>query len=86
MKKEQLKKLSDEQLKSKLKGAGSVLQVSLVLFVIYVTYMIYSLITGNWELNVSSGVVLLLFVAVIIPNHTLRNQMKEELDQRNANR
>ncbi len=84
MKKEQLKKLSDDQLKNKLKGASSVMQVSLVLFIIYVTYMIYSLFTGNWELNISSGVILLLFLAVILPNHTSIKQLKEEIKQRKA--
>ncbi|MEX0996317.1 MAG: hypothetical protein WDZ45_04655 [Flavobacteriaceae bacterium] len=86
MNKEQLKNLSDEQLKSKHKSASSILNVSLVLFVIYATYMIYSLFTGNWELNVSSGVVLLLFLAVMVPNHTLKKQLKEEMDERNAGR
>ena len=86
MKKEQLKKLSDDQLKNKLKGANSVMQVSLVLFIIYVTYMIYSLFTGNWELNISSWLILLLFLAVILPNHTSIKQLKEEIKQRKAAR
>jgi len=86
MKEEQIKNLSDDQLKNKLKGASSVLKVSLVLFIIYATYMIYSLLTGSWELNVSSGVVILFFLAVIFPNYTLRKQLKEEIDERNAGR
>jgi membrane protein YdbS with pleckstrin-like domain len=82
MNKEYLDKLSNEELKAKYKSASAVLQVSLVLFVIYVTYMIYSLITGNWEFNISSGVVVLLFVAVMVPNNVLRKQLKEELQKR----
>jgi Kef-type K+ transport system membrane component KefB len=82
MNKEQLKNLSNEELKAKYKSATAVLQVSMVLFVIYVTYMIYSLFTGNWDFNISSGVVLLLFIAAFLPNSILRKQLKEEMDRR----
>lgn len=82
MNKEQLENLNIEQLKAKYKSATAVLQVSMVLFVIYVTYMIYSLFIGNWEFNISSVIVLLLFVAAFVPNNNLRKQLKEEMDKR----
>lgn len=81
MKKEELEKLSNEELEKKIKSGNSILYASSMLFIIYGVYMIYQMIQGTWEPGVQIAIPLFLFAA-LIPNWVNVKNMKEELHKR----
>jgi hypothetical protein len=82
MKKEELEKLSNEELENKIKSGTSILYAALTLFIIYGVYMIYQMIQGTWKPGVQIAIPLFLFAA-LIPNWVNIKNMKEELQKRN---
>ncbi len=86
MKKEVIENMDTETLKGKLKSATSVLFVSFILLALYATYMLYTMATGTWEPQAPQLVILVLFLAIMIPNMTVRKKMKEELEKRGQNK
>jgi len=82
MKKEELEKISNENLEKKIKSGTSILYAALMLFIIYGVYMIYQMIQGTWKPGVQIAVPLFLFAA-LIPNWVNIKNMKEELQKRN---
>lgn len=81
MKKEELEKLSKEELEKKIKSGSSILYAALMLFIIYGVYMFYQMIQGTWEIDMQIAVPLFLFAA-LIPNWVNVKNMKEELQKR----
>lgn len=81
MKKEELEKLSNEELERKIKSGTSVLYVSLTLLIIYGVYMFYQMFEGSWETGPQIAIPFL-FLAVMLPNWVNIKNMKEELEKR----
>lgn len=81
MNKEELEKLSVEELKSKIKSSTSVLFVALVLLILFGVYMFYQMLEGTWKAGVQIAIPLFLFAAMIPTMNNLRD-LKEELHKR----
>jgi len=81
MKKEELEKLTEEQLSHKIKTGKSVLYVSLTLLIIYGVYMFYQMVEGTWKTGPQIAIPFL-FLAVMLPNWVNIKNMKEELEKR----
>lgn len=81
MKKETFEKLSEEELKSKIKTATAVLYVTLAVLVIYGAYMFYSMFEGTWESGPQIAIPLIIFAAMV-PNWVNIKNMKEALQKR----
>jgi|GEM_PF-2333823 len=86
MKKEVIENMDTETLKIKMKSATSVLFVSFVLLALYATYMLYTMVSGTWEPQAPQLIILVLFIAVMLPNMNVRKRMKEELEKRSQNK
>lgn len=86
MKNEELRILSTEVLKNRLKSATSVMIVSLVLVALYVIYLLYTIITGTWKPQPPHIIIPVLFLAVLLPNISMRKKIKEELKRRGQNK
>lgn len=83
MKKEELEKLTDEQLRQKIKTGKSVLYVTLTLLIIYGVYMFYQMVEGIWKTGPQIAIPFL-FLAVLLPNWVNLKNTKEELQKRNG--
>lgn len=81
MKKEELEKLTVEELKRKIKSSTSILFASLVLLILFGVYMFYQMLEGTWKAGVQIAVPLILFAAMIPIMNNLR-ELKEELHKR----
>ena len=81
MNKEELEKLSVEELKSKIKSSTSALFVALVLLILFGVYMFYQMLEGTWKAGVQLAIPLFLFAAMIPTMNNLRS-LKEELHKR----
>ncbi len=81
MKKEQLEKLSNEELDKKIKSGTSVFYVALALLVLYGAYMFYKMFEGTWEMGPQIAIPLFIFAAML-PNWLNIKNMKEELQKR----
>jgi hypothetical protein len=81
MKKVELEKLTDEQLKQKIKAGNSVLYVTLTLLIIYKVYMFYKMFEGTWEAGALIAIPFLLF-ASMMPILVNLKSLKEELKKR----
>lgn len=83
MKKEDLEKLSNEELKKKIKSGTSVFYVALALLILYGGYMFYKMFEGTWEMGSQIAIPLFIFAAML-PNWLNIKNMKEELQKRNT--
>lgn len=83
MKKEELEKLSNEELEKKIKSGTSVFYVALTLLVIYGVYMFYEIFEGTWEVGPQTAIPFLI-LAAILPNWLNIKNMIEELHKRNG--
>lgn len=81
MKKEELEKLTDEQLRHKIKTGKSVLYVTLTLLIIYGVYMFYKMVEGSWKAGPQIAIPLFLFAAML-PNWVNIKNLTEELNNR----
>ncbi|PKP27096.1 MAG: hypothetical protein CVU03_00715 [Bacteroidetes bacterium HGW-Bacteroidetes-2] len=86
MKKEELGTLSTEVLKNRLKSAKALLFVSFVLVALYATYLLYTIFTGTWEPQPPHIIIPVLFLAVMLPNYSIRKKIKEALEKRGQNK
>ncbi|MBA3985654.1 MAG: hypothetical protein H0X63_03545 [Flavobacteriales bacterium] len=86
MKKEVIENMDTETLKVKVKSATSVLFVSFVLLALYATYILYTMVSETWEPQAPQLIILVLFIAIMLPNMNVRKRMKEELEKRSQNK
>ncbi len=82
MKKEELEKLTTEELEKKIKSGTSLFYVTLVLLILYGVYMFYKMVEGTWEAGPEIAIPLFLFAAML-PNWINIKNLKEELEKRN---
>jgi hypothetical protein len=81
MKKETFEKLSEEELKSKIKTVTSILYIMLFVLILYGVYMFYKMFEGTWETGPQIVIPFFLFAAMI-PYWVNIKKMKEELQKR----
>ncbi len=81
MKKEQLEKLSIEDIEKKIKSGTSLLYVSLTLMILYCVYAFYKMFDGTWETGPQIAIPFLI-LASMLPNYVNLKSLKEELVKR----
>lgn len=71
MKNKELKTLTTEELKSKVKTMTAVLIIMSSLVILYSIFFIYKLATGTWETNTTLGTVMLGMLVIVISSTTV---------------
>lgn len=71
MKNKELKTLTTEELKSKVKTMTGVLIIMSSLVILYSIFFIYKLATGTWETNTTLGTIMLGMLVIVISSTTV---------------